>query len=77
VINALFNAKGQAYTQLNALVDQLQEDRTADRLAIATYSAKVDGVLMHLQVEREYSSALLVWGLNGAPPPPPTRPSAP
>lgn len=73
VITALFNAKGQAYTQLNALVDQLQEDRKNDREALMLYSGEVRGALMHLQIEREYSSDLYAWGVAGAPPPPPSR----
>lgn len=73
VLNALFQARGSAYTQLHALVDQLQEDRKNDREALAIYSSKVDTALEHLQIEREYSADLYMWGLNGAPPPPPAR----
>jgi outer membrane murein-binding lipoprotein Lpp len=73
VLNVVFAARGSAYTQLHALVDQLQEDRKTDREAIAGYTAKVDAALAHLQIEREYSTDLYIWGMNGAPPPPPTR----
>lgn len=73
VLNALFNARGAAYVQLNALVDQLQEDRASDRAALLAHSVKVDSALLHLQIEREYSNALHAWGLAGAPPPPPSR----
>jgi len=73
ILNVIFAARGSAYTQLHALVDQLQEDRKSDREALAVYSSKVDTALEHLQIEREYSTELYVWALNGAPPPPPTR----
>lgn len=73
ILNALFNARGQAYIQLNALVDQLQEDRLHDREALMNFSGKVDGALLHLQIEREYSSDLYAWGSAGGPPPPPAR----
>lgn len=72
-LTAIFNARGAGYAQLNILVDQLQEDRTADRTALAAYSAKVDGALLLLQIERDYSSAIYAWALAGAPPPPPVR----
>lgn len=73
VLNAVLSAKTSAYTHLNNLVDQLQEDRKADREEVKAYAAKVDIALEHLQIEREYSAALYVWALNGAPPPPPER----
>lgn len=84
IIRALFDARGSAQTrkqealnaadkQANALVDQYQEDRTADRAQLRAYADKVDEALGHLQVEREYSSDLYAWGLAGAPPPPPMR----
>jgi hypothetical protein len=73
ILNALFAARGSAYTQLHALVDQLQEDRKNDREALASYSTKVDQALEHLQIEREYSADLYIWAVNGAPPPPPAR----
>lgn len=73
VLKAVLDARGSAYTQLQALVDQLQKDRSEDRATSARYAAKVDVVLEHLQIEREYSTVLLAWGLQGAPPPPPER----
>lgn len=66
-------AQNASDRQAIALVDQYQEDRAADREQLKTYASKVDAVLEHLQVEREYSTALLAWGLAGAPPPPPER----
>jgi len=73
VLNAIFAARGTAYTQLHGLVDQLQEDRKSDREALALYSSKVDTALEHLQIEREYSADLYMWAMAGAPPPPPIR----
>jgi outer membrane murein-binding lipoprotein Lpp len=73
LLKAIFDARGAAHTQLVALVDQLQEDRKADREQVNAYAAKVDVVLEHLQIEREYTAVLLAWGLQGAPPPPPER----
>lgn len=73
VLNALLTAKGAAVTQLHQLVDQFQEDRKSDRDELRNYSNKVDATLEHLQIEREYSNELHAWGMNGAPPPPPTR----
>ena len=73
ILNVIFAARGSAYTQLHALVDQLQEDRQSDRKELAAYSAKVDAVLLLLEIEREYSLALHAWALAGAPPPPPAR----
>lgn len=77
VLKAVLDARGSAYAQLQALVDQLQKDRTEDRATSARYAAKVDVVLEHLQIEREYTTVLLAWGLNGAPPPPPERRAPP
>lgn len=80
LVTALVNARGSVYTQLNLLVDQLQEDRKQDREELKASRAevkgigeKVDNALLHLQIEREYSSDLYAWGMNGAPPPPPQR----
>lgn len=73
LITALVNARGSVYAQLNLLVDQLQEDRKADREQMKLVGDKVDSALLHLQIEREYSSDLYAWGMNGAPPPPPQR----
>ena len=80
LITALVNAKSSVYTQLNILVDQLQEDRKTDREELKAsrhevklVGDKVDSALLHLQIEREYSSDLYAWGMNGAPPPPPQR----
>ena len=39
-------ARGTAYIQLHALVDQLQEDRAADREALLAHSVKVDSALL-------------------------------
>lgn len=84
VLKAVFDAKSNAvsttYTQLNSLVDQLQEDRASDRKELAESRSevkglvvKVDSVLQHLSIEREYSADLYAWGIAGAPPPPPQR----
>jgi outer membrane murein-binding lipoprotein Lpp len=80
LITALVNAKGSVYTQLNLLVDQLQEDRKTDREELKAsrhevklVGDKVDNALLHLQIEREYAADLYSWGMNGAPPPPPSR----
>lgn len=80
LITALFNAKSSIYTQMNAFVDQLQEDRKTDReevkasrLETKALGEKVDSALLLLAIEREYSTDLYVWGTNGAPPPPPVR----
>lgn len=80
ILKAVFDAKSTTYTQLNALVDQLQEDRASDRKELTDSRAevrglviKVDSVLQHLAIEREYSADLYAWGVNGAPPPPPQR----
>jgi outer membrane murein-binding lipoprotein Lpp len=80
LITALVNAKSSVYEQLNLLVDQLQEDRKTDREELKAsrhevklVGDKVDSALLHLQIEREYSSDLYAWGMNGAPPPPPQR----
>lgn len=79
LVTARGSAKNVALTQLNALVDQLQEDRKEDRAERKALNAKVENVLELYHIEREHSTELLAWGLNGAPPPPPTRrtPTAP
>ena len=73
LITALFSARSSVYKNLHDLVDQLQEDRVSDRAAISSLSTQVTTVITELHLEREYSSALYIWGLNGAPPPPPLR----
>lgn len=80
VLKAAVDAKGSVYTNLNLLIDQLQEDRQHDRQELSESRqevkglvSKVDSVLIHLQIEREYSADLYAWGLNGGPPPPPQR----
>lgn len=73
LITALATARGSVYKNLNDLVDQLQENRTADSAAIASLSLQVNTVISELHAEREYSTALYIWGMNGAPPPPPVR----
>lgn len=76
-IKALFDGKSsataQAATQLNALVDQLQEVNKEDRTERKELSAKVERVLDLYHIERDHSADLYVWALNGAPPPPPER----
>jgi outer membrane murein-binding lipoprotein Lpp len=73
LITAFVNARSSLATQMNAFIDQLQEDRKTDRESVKELGAKVDNALLHLQIEREYSADLYVWGVNGAPPPPPVR----
>lgn len=73
LITALISARGSVYKNLNDLVDQLQEDRVNDRNSIAALSTQVQTVITELHMEREYSSALYLWGMNGSPPPPPLR----
>lgn len=73
LLTALFTARNSTYKNLNDLVDQLQEDRVSDRETLSSLSAQVNAVIMELHVEREYSTALYIWGMNGAPPPPPQR----
>lgn len=72
-ITSLVNARASIYTQMNAFVGQLQEDRRQDRVEMKALSDKVDAALTHLQIEREYAVDLYAWGVNGAPPPPPSR----
>ena len=73
LVTALVTARGSVYKNLNDLVDQLQEDRKNDREVAGLLTTRVERVLFELHLEREYSTALLVWGMNGAPPPPPAR----
>lgn len=73
LLNALFSARGSVYKNLNDLVDQLQEDRQDDRSAVSALTDRVNTVIAELHVEREYSTALYMWGMAGAPPPPPQR----
>lgn len=68
-----FDRKTSAQSHSIALMDQYQEDRTADRLLINQLHTKVDTVLGLYADEREYSAVVLAWGLAGAPPPPPER----
>lgn len=77
LLTALVTARGSVYKNLNDLVDQLQEDRAADRETLFALNSRVDRVLSELHTEREYSSALYLWGMAGAPPPPPLRQSPP
>lgn len=73
LITALMSARNSTYKNLNDLVDQLQEDRREDRASVTTLTAKVEVVLKELHLEREYSAALYLWGMAGAPPPSPKR----
>lgn len=73
LVTALVNARGSIYKNLHDLIDQLQEDRKDDRASLSSLHGKVDATLLELSFEREYSLALYTWGMNGAPPPPPTR----
>lgn len=73
LITALMTARNSTYKNLNDLVDQLQEDRREDRASVTGLTAKVEDVLKELHLEREYSAALYIWGMAGAPPPPPNR----
>lgn len=73
LITAWLSARNSTYKNLNDLVDQLQEDRREDRASVYTLTKKVEDVLKELHLEREYSAALYLWGMAGAPPPPPRR----
>lgn len=73
LITAFLSVRNSTYKNLNDLVDQLQEDRREDRASVSTLTNKVEDVLMELHLEREYSAALYLWGMAGAPPPPPLR----
>lgn len=73
LVTALVSARGSVYKNMNDLVDQLQEDRVADRETVSALTTRVNLVLTELYIEREYSSSLYHWGLAGAPPPPPAR----
>lgn len=73
LITAIFTARGSVYKNLNDLIDQLQEDRVSDRDSISALNTRVDRVLSELHTEREYSTALYLWGMAGGPPPPPVR----
>ena len=77
LITALLSARNSTYKNLNDLVDQLQEDRREDRSSVTALTDKVEDVLKELHLEREYSAALYLWGMAGAPPPPPMRNTIP
>lgn len=76
LVTSLVSARGSVYKNLNDLVDQLQEDRVADRETVMALTNRVNLVLTELYIEREYAVALFQWGLEGGPPPPPSRKSA-
>lgn len=72
-LKVIFDRKIAAQTHSNSLLDQYQEDRTADRVERKELNAKVEKVFELYYIEREHSAELLAWGLAGAPPPPPQR----
>jgi len=72
-LKIFFDKRNTVQTHANALLDQYQEDRAADRKLNAELHTKVDTVLTLYADERDYSTILLAWGLAGAPPPPPER----
>jgi hypothetical protein len=72
-VKVFFDRKNTTQTHTNALLDQYQEDRKADREERKELNGKVEKVLDLYYVERDYSAELLAWGLQGAPPPPPNR----
>lgn len=73
ILSTMLSARNSVYKNLNDLVDQLQEDREADRQNVSALTTRVNLALTELYVEREYSAALYTWGLAGGPPPPPAR----
>jgi len=73
LVKPFFDRRATVQTHTNALLDQYQEDRKADREVQDKLSTKVDTVLELYANERDYSTILLAWGLAGAPPPPPAR----
>lgn len=72
-LKIFFDKKNNVQTHTNALMDQYQEDRKADREANDKLHTEVKTVLALYADERDYSTILLAWGLAGAPPPPPER----
>ena len=72
-LKVFFDKRNTVQTHSNALLDQYQEDRKADRELNEKLHTKVDHVLALYADERDYSTILLAWGLAGAPPPPPQR----
>lgn len=73
LITSLITARSSVYKNMNDLVDQLQEDRAADRETVSVLTMRVNLVLAELYAEREYAVSLFQWGMAGGPPPPPAR----
>lgn len=75
---ALINKRANPFDQAQALIDQMQEERAADRDNRTRLESKLDRLYDVLGAMRSYATEWELWHAEGMPDPPgrPQRPAA-